>query len=240
MRLSVVIPAFNEQARLPRTLEEACGWLDARLAEGSMFSDYELLVVDDGSSDGTAEAVEAFAGQRRRVRLLRRPENRGKGAAVRSGMLAADGEIRLFMDADHSTHIRELARGWPLLLAGADIVIGSRQHAESEIGRHQSWLRESMGKCFNAMMRAVTGIALLDTQCGFKIFTAECAEALFPRQRIEGFSFDVELVYLALQMGFELVEMPVRWVNEPNSRVRIFRDPARMALDILRIRRLHG
>ena len=239
MKLSVVIPAFNEEARLPQTLRDACGWLDAHLNEANCFDDYDLLVVDDGSSDGTVAAVAQLCADYARLKLLQQGENRGKGAAVRSGMLAVDGDIRLFMDADHSTHIEELVKGWPLLLDGADVVIGSRQHRQSDIVQHQSWLRESMGKCFNRMMRSMTGITLQDTQCGFKLFTAAAAEQLFAQQQADGFSFDVELIYLAQQAGMRVEEIPVRWINESNSRVRMLIDPIHMAADIARIRRWH-
>jgi len=239
MKLSVVIPAYNEQARLPQTLHDACDWLDARLSAADLFDAYDLLVVDDGSNDGTVAVVEAFCHNHPQVNLLQQRENCGKGAAVRRGMLAVDGDIRLFMDADHSTHINELVKGWPLLLAGAAVVIGSRQHQQSDIAEHQSWLRESMGKCFNRMMRSMTGITLQDTQCGFKLFTASAAERLFSQQKADGFSFDVEIIYLAQQAEFEVVEIPVRWVNAPNSRVRMLIDPMRMAADIARIRRWH-
>ena len=143
------------------------------------------------------------------------------------------------MDADHSTHVCEIAKAWPLLMQGADVVIGSRQHAESDIAQHQSWLRESMGKCFNRMMQSMTGIALQDTQCGFKAFRAAAAEVLFSRQQAKGFSFDVEIIYLAQRAGMRIVEIPVRWVNEENSRVRMLIDPLHMAADIARIRRWH-
>ncbi len=240
MKFSVVIPAYNEAERLPETLREASAWLEAECTSGTMFDDYDILVVDDGSSDETVAVTEALRDTLPRLRLLAQPENRGKGAAVRAGMLEVDGGIRLFMDADHSTHIKETGKAWPLLMAGADVVIGSRQHADSEIARHQSWLRESMGKCFNLMMRAATGIAFADTQCGFKLFTAEAARRLFTRQRSEGFGFDVELIYLAQQEGMRIEEIPVRWVNEPNSRVRMLIDPLHMAADIVRIRHRHN
>jgi len=239
MKLSVVIPAYNEEARLPQTLYDACDWLDARLMTANMFDDYDLLVVDDGSSDGTVAAVEHFCRDHARVHVLKQAANCGKGAAVRRGMLAVDGDVRLFMDADHSTHVEELTKGWPLLVEGAGMVIGSRQHQRSDIAQHQSWLRESMGKCFNRMMRSLTGITLQDTQCGFKLFTAEAAELLFAQQKADGFSFDVELIYLAQRAGMEVAEIPVRWVNEPNSRVRMLIDPIHMAADIARIRRWH-
>ncbi len=241
MKLSLVIPAYNEVARLPQTLIEACDWLDERLEVGDLFSDYELLVVDDGSSDATVAEANAFFADHGRGRgsVLAQGRNQGKGAAVRAGMLAVDGDIRLFMDADHSTHVCEIAKAWPLLMQGADVVIGSRQHAESDIAQHQSWLRESMGKCFNRMMQSMTGIALQDTQCGFKAFRAAAAEVLFSRQQAKGFSFDVEIIYLAQRAGMRIVEIPVRWVNEENSRVRMLIDPLHMAADIARIRRWH-
>jgi len=239
MKLSVVIPAFNEAERLPQTLVDSCAWLDAQLAEGMMFSDYDMVVVDDGSSDATVAETNAFFAGHGRGRVLAQPEKRGKGAAVRAGMLAVDGAIRLFMDADHSTRVEELAKAWPLLLDGAAVVIGSRQHLQSDIAQHQSWLRESMGKCFNRMMQMMTGITLRDTQCGFKVFTGAAAEQLCGAQRADGFSFDVELLYLAQQAGMRIEEIPVRWVNEPNSRVRMLVDPLLMAADIARMRSWH-
>ncbi len=234
MRLSVVIPAWNEEQRLPRTLDQALAWLDAHLPR-----DFELIVVDDGSRDRTAALAGEVAARRGDVRVLRQPENRGKGAAVRRGMLEARGDIRLFMDADHSTHIREVEKAFAVIGAGADVVIASRQHPESEIPVRQSWLRERMGQGFNLLMRMMVGIDLPDTQCGFKAFTSAAAEAVFPHQRIEGFGFDVELLYLAQRLGFSVVEMPVRWVNDARSSVRMLADPARMFAELVRIRRMH-
>ncbi|MDQ6963968.1 MAG: glycosyltransferase family 2 protein [Mariprofundales bacterium] len=239
MKLSVVIPAYNEELRIPQTLHDACSWLDSHLETADLFSDYEVLVVDDGSSDNTAAAVDSFCANHPRTTLLQQPANIGKGAAVRRGMQEVTGDIRLFMDADHSTHIKELTKGWPLIIAGAHVVIGSRQHQQSEIAEHQSWLRESMGKCFNRMMRTMTAIEFEDTQCGFKMFTAHAATLLFSQQRADGFSFDVEIIYLAQQEGLEVAEIPVRWINEPNSRVRMLIDPILMATDIMRIRYWH-
>ncbi|MDX8402672.1 MAG: glycosyltransferase family 2 protein [Mariprofundaceae bacterium] len=232
MRLSVVIPAYNEADRLPRTLTDALAWLDAHLAD-----DFEVIVVDDGSTDATASRVQAVSHPA--LRLLRQPENRGKGAAVRRGMLEASGDVRLFMDADHSTHIREVTRAFAALDAGADIAIASRQHPDSEIPVRQSWLRERMGKGFNLLMRMTVGIDLPDTQCGFKAFTAEAAERIFPLLRIEGFGFDVEALHLAMRLGFRVAEFPVRWVNDAQSKVRMLSDPARMFAELVRIRRMH-
>lgn len=234
MRLSVVVPAYNEADRLPATLEDACAWLDAHLTD-----DYELLVVDDGSTDATRDAVRAWMDRHPHTRLIEQPQNRGKGAAVRRGMLESQGDIRLFMDADHSTHVSEVERVFTAMDVGADVVIASRQHPESDIDVHQSWLREHMGKGFNLIMRSIVGLPMKDTQCGFKAFTAEAADRIFGIAKLDGFSFDVEIIYLAHHLGYAIAEIPVRWVNEPNSKVRMLADPARMFADVMRIRAMH-
>ena len=234
MRLSVIVPAFNEATRLPATLEEACAWLDTHVA-----GDYELLVVDDGSTDATADVVRAWTEKNPHIRLIEQPQNRGKGAAVRRGMLEAVGDVRLFMDADHSTHVGEVEKVFAALQDDADVVIASRRHPESDIEVHQSWLREHMGQGFNLIMRSIVGLPMQDTQCGFKAFTAEAAARIFAEARLDGFSFDVEIIYLAHHLGYAIAEIPVRWVNEPNSKVRMLADPARMFADVMRIRAMH-
>jgi len=234
MKLSVVIPAFNEQSRLPQTLRETQAWLDEYLPK-----EYEILVVDDGSSDQTCAEVIRLQNQISALQLLRLKQNTGKGAAVRKGMLAAQGDIVLYMDADHSTHICEISKANEALTSGADVVIASRRHPRSLIPRHQTWLRENMGRTFRSLMHAVVGLEFEDTQCGFKVFTRKVAQQLFTRQQLNGFSFDVELLYLAKKLGFTIREIPVRWVNAPNSRVRMLIDPIHMFHDITRIRRLH-
>jgi len=234
MRLSVIIPAYNEADHLPATLEDAYAWL-----RGHFDGTFEILVVDDGSRDATADSVEALMGRMPEMKLIRQPVNHGKGAAVRRGMLEADGAVRLFMDADHATHISELAKVLPVIQVGADVVIGSRQHPDSEIAQHQPWLREHMGKAFNLMMRIIIGLEMKDSQCGFKVFTTEAAQEIFSRQQLDGFSFDVEVLYLAAALQFNTVDIPVRWVNEPNSKVRILLDPLVMFIDLLRIRMIH-
>jgi dolichyl-phosphate beta-glucosyltransferase len=234
MRLSVIIPAFNEQARLPETLRTAHDWLNTHGVH-----DFEIVVVDDGSMDATRDRVNELIPGMPELRLLQQAVNRGKGAAVRRGMLEARGDVRLFMDADHSTHIMEVEKVWPAIKSGADVVVASRQHPDSDVAQHQSWLREHMGQGFNLLMRGMVGLDMQDTQCGFKAFTAAAAEAIFSRQKLEGFSFDVEILFLAHQLGLTTVEIPVRWVNEPNSKVRMFLDPMQMFADLLRIRRLH-
>ncbi len=234
MKLSVIIPAFNEAQRLPATIEAAYAWLTENIDDA-----FEIIVVDDGSQDSTVEKTDTMIAEHPQLKLLVQPENRGKGAAVRRGMLEATGDIRLFMDADHSTHIREVAKVLPAIEAGADVVVASRQHPESDISVSQSWLREHMGKSFNFLMRSLVGLKMEDTQCGFKAFTARAADAIFPIQKLDGFSFDVELLWLANHFGFNTVEIPVEWINEPNSRVRMLADPALMFADIIRIRSLH-
>jgi len=234
MKLSVIIPAFNEQDRLPATLTEAYAWLIANIDGG-----IEIVVVDDGSSDATSARVGALINDMPELRLLQQPQNRGKGAAVRRGMLESHGQVCLFMDADHATHVREVAKVLPKIAAGADVVVASRQHPDSDIAQHQSWLREHMGQGFNLLMRMMVGLHMPDTQCGFKAFTASAARAIFSRQKLDGFSFDVEVLFLANALGLTTVEIPVRWVNEPNSKVRMLLDPLKMFVDLMRIRRLH-
>lgn len=234
MNLSVIIPAYNEEDRLPATLSDAHAWLAAY--SGKTF---EILVVDDGSTDNTCNKVRGLMSYMPELKLVQQPVNRGKGAAVRRGMLEARGDVRLFMDADHSTHISEIEKVFPAIQAGADVVAASRQHPESNIHQHQSWLRENMGKSFNLLMRTMVGLDMQDTQCGFKAFTAPAAEAIFNRQKLDGFSFDVEILYLAHKLGLKTVEIPVRWVNEPNSKVSMRAGAAAFA-DILRIRRMHS
>lgn len=231
--LSVVIPAYNEEARIGRTL--------ARVAEYLAGRDYasEILVVDDGSTDGTREvAGRAMAAAAVPFRLLALPANRGKGAAVREGVLAARGEFVLFSDADLSTPIEEADR----LLArqresGAAAVLGSRALPDSRITRPQGRLRQLAGKTFNLMVRLMTGLPFRDTQCGFKLFLGPVAQEIFARLKEERFAFDVEIVCRAVRRGYRVIEAPVEWADDRRSRVRFFRDSSRMAVALLRIRR---
>lgn len=236
MKLSVIIPAYNEAERLPSTLKDAYTWLNKHLNH-----DFEILVVDDGSSDATCESVRQLMCDMPELSLLEQVKNQGKGAAVRRGMLAANGDIHVFMDADHSTHIREIERVFTSLKTHpqCEVIIASRQHPDSDISQHQSWLREHMGKGFNLLMRLATGIDMPDTQCGFKAFTAKASQQIFSEQKLDGFSFDVEVLFLAARMDYQVAEIPVEWINEPNSKVRMLIDPLKMFIDILKIRRLH-
>ena len=234
--LSIVIPAYNEQSRLPRTLERILMWID----ESGINA--EVLVSDDGSTDDTVKLAQEFAARSPRVRVLVAPANRGKGAAVRAGMLAAMGDLVLFSDADLSTPIEEAPALMAALQGGYQIAIGSRAHPESDIKVHQHPIRELMGRTFNTIVRSVVfrrmfhGIG--DTQCGFKLFTREAAQALFGETKLDGFAFDVEVLWLA-QGRFRVVEVPVEWQHVDDSKVSPGRDAAKMFIDILRIRRLH-
>lgn len=193
---------------------------------------FEIIVVDDGSSDSTVTLVEQFRSHAREVWLIRLPHSRGKGAAVRIGMLVAIGDAILFSDADLSTPIEEVEGTLKLLQEGGDLVIGSRALAESQILTRQTPLRESLGRLFNRLIRAFLGIPIRDTQYGFKLFRREAARAVFQRARTNGFAFDVEALLLALQLGYVVRELPVRWVNDPESRVTLWRHPAQMLADL--------
>jgi dolichyl-phosphate beta-glucosyltransferase len=215
MRLSVIIPAYNEESRLPETLR----WVSAYLARQSYPA--EVVVVDDGSDDGTAGAAARFHGARP-VSVHRHPDgaNHGKGASVKLGMLAATGEYRLFMDADNSTTIEEIERFWPLFAEGYDVVIGSRAIAGARIITHQPRYRELAGRFGNKIIRAMAVPGILDTQVGFKMFTRRSAEIIFPRLTIDRWGFDVEALAIARLKGWRIREMPITWSNAPGSKVK--------------------
>lgn len=200
-------------------------------------SSYEILVVDDGSSDGTAAVAEGFHAEHPGVRLLRNPGNRGKGYSVRHGMLAAEGEWTLFTDADLSAPIGELDK---LLAAarekGASVAIGSRALDRKLIEVHQSWFRETAGRVFNLLMRIATGLPFADTQCGFKLFEHKAAQEVFRRQRIERWGFDAEALFIARKLGFKTIEAPVRWSHAEGTKISMLGDSVNMFVDLLRIR----
>lgn len=213
--ISVIIPAYNEQARLPDTLRR----IEHNLRQGAWIF-HEILVVDDGSTDGTAQAAAEIADTIPNIRVLRNPSNRGKGFSVRHGMLEARGEWRLFSDADLSTPIEELEKLWCAIARGKDeIAIGSRAIDTSLIGVHQPGYRETLGRFFNKVMRVATGLAISDTQCGFKLFRRDVAEEVFSRQKLERFGFDAEVLYIADRRGYRIAEVPVRWNHVDGSKV---------------------
>ncbi len=226
-----MIPAYNEARRLPPSLERIFAWMDGERLEFG-----EVIVVDDGSIDGTAEAAEAVGAKHSCLRLLRNPGNRGKGYSVRAGMLEARGEWRLFTDADLSTPIEQARLLYEKAMeTGADIAIGSRALDRGLVEVRQPLLREMSGQFFNLAMRAATGLDIHDTQCGFKLYRARAAQMVFTRQRLTGFSFDVEDLYLARRLGLEVVEVPVRWSNVEGTKVSAWKGLQSFA-DLARIR----
>jgi glycosyltransferase involved in cell wall biosynthesis len=215
LTLTIVIPAYNEEQRLPPTLDVLRAWLD-----GSPYNDAEILVVDDGSRDGTAAVVEMLGAKDKRLQVLRNPGNRGKGYAVRSGMLQAKGDWVLFTDADLSAPIEELPKLMQAVTeTKAQIAFGSRALDRSLIGVHQEQWRELSGILFNRIMRAITGLPFADTQCGFKLYRRDAAQKIFALQKLDGFGFDVEDLFIARQLGLPAVEVPVRWNNVEGTKV---------------------
>ncbi len=230
--LSIVIPAYNEEKRIPQTLEQVMAYLESR-----RFDFHEVIVVNDGSKDRTAAVVKQAAAKWPSLRLLENPGNHGKGYSVRHGMLAAKGEWVLFSDADLSAPIEEL----PKLEREAErqsaaVAIGSRALDRSLIGVHQSAFRETAGRFFNLVMRALIGLPFWDTQCGFKLFRADAARQVFQRTRQERFGFDVESLFIARMHRFKTVEVAVRWNHADGTKVSMFKDSADMFLDLLRVR----
>lgn len=231
LSLTILLPAFNEERRLPATLEA----LDSFLSRQS-FGFLEVLVVNDGSRDGTAALVEAHARKHPVYRLLQNPGNRGKGYSVRHGMLQAKGEWVLFTDADLSAPIEELPKLLAAALAqDAAVAIGSRALDRSLIGVHQPMFREYMGRFFNLIMRLATGLPFADTQCGFKLYRRDAAREIFTRQLLDGFSFDVEDLMIAKLLGYKAVEVPVRWNDVQGTKVSMLHG-AKSFGDLLRIR----
>lgn len=228
-RLSIVLPAYNEASRIARSVAYATEFLRAQRYAS------ELIVVCDGSRDATARIARETGGER--VRVIQLPTNRGKGFAVRAGVREATGAHLLFSDVDFSTPLREVERFLAAHDAGCDVVIGSRALAESQVQRRQAWWREEMGRTFNRVVRAATGTALRDTQCGFKSFRRAAALDIFGRARIDRYAFDVELLSIAQRRGHRIQELPVIWKNDPLSRVHPIRDSLRMLWDLGRIRR---
>jgi len=230
--LSVIIPAFNEEARIGNTITEIVAYLLRQ------FYAWDIIVVDDGSSDRTVQvAKEKLAGFSHVI--LENVTNRGKGYSVKRGMLEGKGKYLLFTDADLSTPIEELEKFLVYLEKDCDMVIGSRAVEGSQVEIHQPRFREIMGRIFNRIARLLAFRGIHDSQCGFKCFKREAAHRLFSRQKLDGFSFDAEILYLAQKEGYRIKEEPVIWRNSVQTRVQIATDPFRMLVDLIRIRRLH-
>jgi len=228
-RVSIVVPAFNEASRIGESLRK----IEAFLQRAPWRA--EILVVDDGSGDKTSEVVRAM--KIPRLRLISNAFNRGKGYAVKCGVLESIGEYVVFTDADLSAPIEEMEK---LLTAaettGADVVIGSRAVDRSYIERHQSWGREVGGIVFNRIVRILLGLKLFDTQCGFKLFRRERIRPVFEKMTIDGFGFDPEMLFLASRAQLKILEVSVRWSHADDSKIRFFRDSVRMFVDLVKIR----
>ncbi len=225
--LSIVIPAYNEEYRLPKTLEQVYAFLKKQSYTS------EVLVVENGSQDRTFEVAQAFAQQHPLVSVIKE-QQRGKGLAVRRGILQTHGEYRFMCDADLSMPVDEINSFLPPALPNADIVIGSRE-APGAVRYNEPQYRHLGGRAVNTMIRLLALPGLNDTQCGFKCFRAPVAEELFRLQTLTGWAFDVELLYLARLRGYSIVELPIHWYFNPQSKLNVFQDAIKMGMDILTI-----
>jgi dolichyl-phosphate beta-glucosyltransferase len=227
---SIVIPAYNESARLGATLEQVLPYVHAQ------GWDAEVIVVNDGSRDNTADIVRSFAKKDPTLRLVENPGNRGKGYSVRNGMLHARGRIVLFSDADLSSPIEEAPKLFAALESGADIAIGSRWlRAETQTQR-QPLLRQIFGRMFNLALRLTLGLQFADTQCGFKAFKQPAVQAIFPLQKIERWGFDPEILFLARKFNFKVQEVPVAWAHREGTSINPLVDGSRMVMEMLHVR----
>jgi dolichyl-phosphate beta-glucosyltransferase len=229
-KYSIVVPAYNERARILPTLEAVIA------AVRSHGWSAEVIVVNDGSTDETASLVKNFALTAPEVQLMENPGNRGKGYSVRSGLLHALGEIVMFTDADLSAPIDEAQRLFDAIAAGADIAIGSRWLATSRQTHRQPLYRQLFGRCFNMLTRAVMGLPYADTQCGFKAFTRQAAQTVFQLQTIERWGFDPEILFIARKRGFRVQEVPVSWAHDARSRISYLRDGLQMLKELAIVR----
>ncbi|HEY3490933.1 MAG TPA: dolichyl-phosphate beta-glucosyltransferase [Candidatus Deferrimicrobiaceae bacterium] len=232
--LSVVVPAFNEGNRLGETIDRIVRYL------GDAGWTFELIVVDDGSSDDTFEVARRFADGIPSVRVIRNDSNRGKGYSVRRGMREANMPLRLFCDADLAAPIEEIEKLLPWFSRGYDAVIGSRACPESVIEVRQSRVREFMGRSFGRIVRMAFGLDIMDTQCGLKMFTGDAAKAVFGFQRLDRYAFDVELLVLARRLGLRVKETGIRWRNVSGSHVNLLSTPLQMIAELLVLRKFLG
>jgi dolichyl-phosphate beta-glucosyltransferase len=228
--LSVVIPAYNEEQRLPRTIEDIERYLDGRRAS------YELILVDDGSTDGTRQVMDAAAERNQKVRVEALPANRGKGRALASGVAVARGDDVLVTDADLSTPIEELEKLEAALKSGAGVAIGSRSIKGSRVEIAQPVYRVLMGKVFNLIVQVVLLPGIWDTQCGFKLFRADVAQPVFAALTTDGFGYDPEALFLAKRSGVRIAEVPVVWRNSAPTKVMPFRSSLDMFKHVVRVR----
>jgi dolichyl-phosphate beta-glucosyltransferase len=232
IRLSVIIPAYNEELRLPGTLNHTIEYLKSQPYKS------EIIVVNDGSTDRTEQVSRTQAPESVSLRLLTHDDgaNHGKGASVKKGMLAARGIFRLFMDADNSTTLDQIVRFWPYFDQGYDVVIGSRALKDSVIGVRQALYKEIAGRFGNLFIRTLAVPGIRDTQAGFKMFSAKAAGSIFPRQTIQRWGYDIELLVIAGTQGFRIRELPITWLNAAGSKVTM-QSYLQVLGDVMQIRR---
>jgi dolichyl-phosphate beta-glucosyltransferase len=234
MWLSIIIPAYNEEKRIKNTLLKANDYL-----AGQSY-DYEIIVVNDGSEDKTADIVNEVKSKIANLSLIDNKKNRGKGFAVRQGLLEAKGEYRLFLDADNSASIEEIEKFFPYIKEGYDIVMGSRDIKGANIISAQPWHRKFLGNLYRIMVKSFAGLSgFYDTQCGFKIFNAKSANNILSKCKINGWSFDVEILLFAKRLGYSVKEVPINWSDSPGTKVKI-KGSVLAVFDLLKIRRNRG
>lgn len=228
--LSIIIPAYNEERRLPATLLKINDYL-ARQSYSS-----EIIVVSDGSKDNTAAKAQELVGTVKNLQVINNQQNHGKGYVVRQGMLMAQGKYRIFTDADNSTSIEQVEKIWPEFAQGLQVIIGSRDIKGAVIALAQPWWRILLGNIFNLIVQIISGLwGIWDTQCGFKGFTAEAVNRIFPQAKIDRFAFDVEILTLAKKLGYKIKEVPITWINDTESKVS-FKSMIKMLLEVFQIR----
>jgi len=233
--LSIVIAAYNEENRIGESLLKIKAYLDAR------DTDYEIIVADDGSTDDTKKVSADYKTKIANLKIISYPVNKGKGYALRQGVFASKGDAVLLTDADLSTPIEELDRLLPLIVGGRyDVVIGSRALKTSKILKKQPWWRQGMGKTFNRIVKILVLDGFNDTQCGFKLFSDKAARNLFKYARVNRFAYDVEILALAKKRGYRILEVPVKWINSPESKVNPIFDSLQMFFDLIKIRMRMG
>lgn len=233
--LSIIIPAYNEEERIANTLDRIHNFLKMKNY------DYEVILVDDGSVDRTVSvAEESSLAKEQILKVVKNNANKGKGFSVRGGILNSAGEYILFSDADLSVPIEEVDKLFDSMKDGYDIAIGSRSLKGSDVRIHQPWYREIMGKTFNLFVKSFLFRTFNDTQCGFKLFKSSVAKDIMPELKIDGFSFDVEMLYTAVKKGYKIKEMPIIWLNSPKSKVNPLLDSIKMFFDLIKIKMMHG
>jgi len=229
MHLSVIIPAYNEEKRIEKTLLSVHEYLSRQQY------DYEILVVNDGSKDGTAALVSSLSSRVSNLKLVDNKENHGKGWVVRQGMLEARGDYRLFMDADNSTTVDHIVGFLPYFSEGFDVVIGSRRIKGSDIAVKQPLFRDFLGGVFRLIVHALVPLGVKDSQAGFKMFSRKAVETIFPKQTIFRWAFDVEILSIARKLGFKIKEAPIKWVNDTESKVKVS-GMVKMLFEVLQVR----